>query len=36
MKILLLGATGRTGIHIIKEAIKEGIIFLQLPGIRRN
>jgi len=24
MKILLLGATGRTGIHIIKEAIKRG------------
>jgi len=24
MKILLLGATGRTGMHIIEEALKRG------------
>jgi len=33
MKILLLGATGRTGIHIIKEAIKRGH---NISAIARN
>jgi len=33
MKILLLGATGRTGIHIIKESIKRGH---NISAIARN
>jgi uncharacterized protein YbjT (DUF2867 family) len=33
MKILLLGATGRTGIHIIQEAIKRGY---KISAIARN
>ncbi|MBN2215531.1 MAG: NAD(P)H-binding protein [Bacteroidales bacterium] len=33
MKILLLGATGRTGKHIIEEAIKKGH---QISAIARS
>lgn len=36
MKILVLGATGRTGKHILAEAVNEGMKFQLLPAIRKN